>query len=169
MNALSIFSTAWLTKLFSRIGGDPLYTESVWFHTGIGFGSVANKIIVFGTEVENKSGQYVQIENDATNGFRITVLQDNIEVNIDFTKQSSGSEFAGLTLNATPLETTTIISGLPASKRLAQGYNGGGNESIHTSAKKIFQKDDVIRPHTNSGSEGTNGSSCILVTARKVK
>lgn len=169
MNALSIFSTAWITKLFSRIGGDPLYTESAWFHTGLGYGSTNDHIPYFGTEVENKSGAYVAITNSSVNGFEILVLQDNVEVNVDFTKQSGGSEFAGLTVNLTAPEMLLNISAIPASKRLAQGYNGGGNESIHVSAKKVFNAGDIIRPQTNRAIEGANGASCIIVTAKKVK
>jgi hypothetical protein len=129
-------------------------------NTYAGYGSTDTMIVQF-TNVNDDYGNCFSHNHGSygTSGLEVTINKSG-KYSVEFYK--SGSSFdshAGLSLNSTEL--TTAITAITTNDRL--GLSMGGSASLTTSVSIIsmFEKDDIIRPHSN-GDASSTANRCIF-------
>ena len=130
----------------------PRITTAFW-HTVNGYGSTNTVIQKFTTEVDASDDVVVTVVNSATLGFYITANMP-CKLTVNFGGNYTSSAWTGISKNNSQL--TTTITAITATDRLAVGRNSAANFSEQISWTGVLATNDVIRPHTDAATDGSN-------------
>jgi len=130
----------------------PLNSE-IRAYTGNGHGSTNTKIRRFTNSTT--TGSDITYSDSSANGASITINTAGVYF-IQYTDyRSGGATSIGLSINSTEL--TTSIASIAQASRLHMIDTYGVFDMGNTFVCRPFAKNDVIRPHGNGDSDGTNG------------
>lgn len=100
----------------------------------------------FTNQIQDNSGELIEIVNDSTNGLIVTAKKD-CYVTVSFTAQHSSGQFFGVTKNA---DLTTFISGVPVEQVKALQVTVSGNVATATTESVFLNAGDYLAPHTDA-------------------
>jgi hypothetical protein len=121
-------------------------------------GSTANKILtLISSTYQQNIGNAIQYLDDAVNGARFIAQRDGL-YRFEFSADTHGSagHAVGLTKNTSSVTTGFIT--LPASEKIAVGYDTGSGNIVHVFGEAYLTAGDIIRLHTDGATSLSNAS-----------
>lgn len=143
------------------LAGNAVPGSEVWLETGNGFGSTNTRIRRFTNSVVN-TGSDITYADSATLGATFTINQDGIYA-IDAVDSNTAAAFKhGISVNSNQL--TTDIGIITASHRLGFAHTSAANFFTQVSAVARLSSGDVVRAHSQTGTNGATSGVMFRIT-----
>jgi hypothetical protein len=134
-------------------------TSMVRLNTSNGYGST-NTVIRRFTNVVANQGSDITYADSATLGASFTINTSGMYA-ITYVDNSSGNQYAGVSLNSTQL--TTNISTIATADRLTLNYGAAATAPATSSWTGYLAAGSVIRPHADGGAAGVAATTTFTI------
>lgn len=138
---------------WTKVGAQSKKSQ-ILLHTTNGSGSTNNQIRLWLTTAENTAADEITMSLSATLGASFTILKAGL-YSTSYDEIFGAQDVYGLSLNASPGEQATNLTSLPTTVRIAMAATVAADTGSNLSVTRWFAQGDVVRPHTNAGSESS--------------
>jgi len=136
--------------------------DEIWLGTGAGFGSLHSFIPYF-TNIHRQSGQAMSLVNSPVYGAGVLIGIPGLYL-IEFSFASTGGDYAGLTLNASPAQCAAVVTSVTQPSRLALIVTPAASSPDSAFYCGSLKPGDIVRPHTTVAVFGTPERSYFRAT-----